>query len=215
MTTVLNRDAWRGLTGFRSFPRKHGRFSNGALEKSVCATLPTKFYALSIPFWSTSGRRLSSSPLIQISMAEKKQPQCVLIGGQKSFRIRLLGQSSHIESMRIYLWKVEVVGAILPRDPDTKAAFLYYSKSPERPRIGGELRRLRLTSNNDPSSFESGSDLLPTDGLPWSRPLYVLLKKFLPLYEKLREDRFILDDLDRALLTLPSAKLTGIQFFIH
>jgi len=78
--------------------------------------------------------------------------------------------------------------------------------SPERPRIAGELR-LRVTSSNDPSSFESGSDLLRTDGLPWSRPLYVLPNYFFPLYEKLREERFVPDDLDRVLLTLPSAKL--------
>jgi hypothetical protein len=86
--------------------------------------------------------------------------------------------------------------------PDTKA-FLYYSVSPERPRIAGELR-LRVSSSGDPSSFESGSDLLRTDGVPWSRPLYVLSKYYLPLYEKLREELFVPDDLDRALLTLPS-----------
>jgi hypothetical protein len=78
--------------------------------------------------------------------------------------------------------------------------------SPERPRIAGELR-LRVTSSSDPSSFESGSDLLRTDGLPWSRPLYVLPNYFFPLYEKLREERFVPDDLDRVLLTLPSKKL--------
>ena len=57
------------LIGFRSFSRKYGRISNGALEKSkgalekpkgaleksegaqklVCTTLPTSFYELSIP----------------------------------------------------------------------------------------------------------------------------------------------------------------------
>jgi hypothetical protein len=86
--------------------------------------------------------------------------------------------------------------------------------SPEKPRIAGELR-FRVTSNDDPASFESGSDLLRTDGLPWSRPLYVLSKSYLPLYEKLREERFVPDDLDRVLLTLPSAKpnYCGSRFF--
>jgi hypothetical protein len=78
--------------------------------------------------------------------------------------------------------------------------------SPERPRIAGELR-LRVTSSDDSASFESGSDLLKSDGLPWSRPLYVLPTYFLPLYGKLREERFVPDDLDKVLLTLPSAKL--------
>jgi hypothetical protein len=74
--------------------------------------------------------------------------------------------------------------------------------SPEKPRIAGELR-LRVTSSDDPASLESGSDLLRTNGLPWSRPLYILSKHYPPLYEKLREDQFIPDDLDRVLATLP------------
>jgi hypothetical protein len=86
--------------------------------------------------------------------------------------------------------------------PDTNA-FLYYAVSPEKPRIAGELR-LRVTSSDDPASFESGSDLLRRDGRPWSRPLYTLTKTFFPLYEKLREDRLVPDDLDAVLSTLPS-----------
>ena len=86
--------------------------------------------------------------------------------------------------------------------PDTKA-FLYYSIAPEKPRIAGELR-LRVVSSDDHASFESGSDLLLTNGRPWTRPLYALSKYHLPLYEKLREDRLVPDDLDAALSTLPS-----------
>ena len=41
----------------------------------------------------------------------------------------------------------------------------------KKPRIAEELR-LRVTSSDDPASFDSGSDLLRTDGLPWSRPLF-------------------------------------------
>ena len=89
--------------------------------------------------------------------------------------------------------------------PDTNA-FLYYSMSPEKPRIAGELR-LRVTSSDDPASFESGSDLLRINGQPWSRPLCVLPKQYLSLYEKLREDRLVPDDLDAALSTLPNKRL--------
>ena len=85
--------------------------------------------------------------------------------------------------------------------PDTKA-FLYYSKSPEKPRIAGELR-LRVTSSNDPASFESGSDLMFTDGQIWSRPLYSLSKYYISLFEKLKEDRLLPDDLVTALSTFP------------
>ena len=88
--------------------------------------------------------------------------------------------------------------------PDTKA-FLYYSMSPKEPRIAGELR-LRVTSSNDPASFESGSDLLKPNGQIWSRRLYTLSKYYLPLYERLREDRLIPDDLHTALAALPSRR---------
>ena len=90
----------------------------------------------------------------------------------------------------------------LPYPPNTKA-FLYYSVAPEKPRISGELR-LRVTSSEDPTSFESGSDLLLANGRAWARPLYTLSKCYLPLYEKLREDRLISDDLDTVLSNLPS-----------
>jgi hypothetical protein len=94
----------------------------------------------------------------------------------------------------------------LPKYPPDTKAFLYYSMSPERPRIAGELR-LRVTSSGDPASFKSGSDLLRTDDLPWSRPLYVLPNFFRSLYDKLREEQLVPDDLDRVLGTLPRAKL--------
>ena len=75
--------------------------------------------------------------------------------------------------------------------------------SPEKPRIAGELR-LRVASSDDPACFENGSDLLRTDGQPWTRPLYSLSKHYLLLYDKLREERLVPDDLDTALSTLPS-----------
>ena len=92
----------------------------------------------------------------------------------------------------------------MPYPPDTKA-FLYYSMSPEKPRLAGELR-LRVTSSNDTAFFESGWDLLRPDGQIWSRPLFYLSKFFPLLYEKLREDQLIPDDLDKVLAVFPSKK---------
>ena len=89
------------------------------------------------------------------------------------------------------------------RYPLHTKAFLYYSIPQGKPRIAGELR-LRVTSSNDVASFESGSDLLLPNGQLWSHPLYRLSKKFPSLYEKLKEDRFIPDDLDKVLADLPS-----------
>ena len=85
--------------------------------------------------------------------------------------------------------------------PDTKA-FLYYSTSPKRPRIAGELR-LRVVPSGDPASFESGFDLLALNNRPWSRPLLTLPINYLPLYEKLREERLVSDDLHKVLSTFP------------
>jgi hypothetical protein len=85
--------------------------------------------------------------------------------------------------------------------PDIKA-FLYYFTHPEKPPIAGELR-LRVTSSDDPASFESGSDLLKPHGQPWSRPLFVVSRFYIPLYEKLREERLVSDDLDSVLSTFP------------
>jgi len=45
------------------------------------------------------------------------------------------------------------------------------------------------------------------NGRAWSRPLYSLQIHYSPLYEKLREERFIPDDLDAVLSTLPSKNL--------
>jgi hypothetical protein len=89
----------------------------------------------------------------------------------------------------------------LPFPPNTNA-FLYYSIPPGKPRIAGELR-LRLTPSDDPASFESGSDLLGENGQAWSRPLLFLPRYYAPLYEKLKEEGLVPDDLDRVLSTLP------------
>jgi len=86
--------------------------------------------------------------------------------------------------------------------PPNTEVFLYYFTSREKPPIAGELR-LRLTPSDDPASFESGSDLLKPNGQLWSRPLYVVSRFYIPLYEKLREERLVADDLDAVLSTFP------------
>ena len=92
-----------------------------------------------------------------------------------------------------------------PTFPPGTKAFLYYFMSPGKPRIAGELR-LRVASSNDPASFKSGSDLLLLNGQPWTRPLTVLSKLYPPLYDKLREEGFVPNDLDTVLSTFPPAE---------
>ena len=91
-------------------------------------------------------------------------------------------------------------GQALTYPPDT-TAFLYFFTSPDKPRIAGELR-LRVVSSGNYVSFNSGSDLLGTNGLPWSRPLH-LVSTYPALYEKIREEKLVSDDLDAALSKFP------------
>jgi hypothetical protein len=90
--------------------------------------------------------------------------------------------------------------------PPCTAAFLYYFSSPKRPPIAGELR-FRVASSDDPTSFESGSDLLRLNGQPWSRPLLVIQRYCFPLYVKLREEQLVPDDLDAVLSTFSPSVL--------
>ena len=135
--------------------------------------------------------------------AEKKQ-QPFDIGNQYRFKpkVALLKQPSRVLTCLIFYDHANNEKVDFP--PDT-TAFLYYSTSPEKPRIAGELR-LRVTSRNDPASFESGSDLMLTNGQLWSRPLHCLSKYYVPLYQKLREDQLLPDDLVTALSTFPSRR---------
>jgi hypothetical protein len=115
--------------------------------------------------------------------------------------VALHEQSKPVLAPRLYYENNFKSGILIhkPYPPDIKA-FLYYSTSPIKPRIAGELR-FRIARSDDPASFESGSDLLKSDGQPWSRPLFVLSKSYTHLYKKLREDRLVPDDLDAALST--------------
>ena len=94
-------------------------------------------------------------------------------------------------------------GKLLPYPPDTKG-FLYYATPAGKPRIAGELR-FRVTSSDDPASFESGSDLLKSNGETWFRRLFALskCKIYVSLYEKLKEDLLVPDDLHTVLSTFP------------
>jgi hypothetical protein len=138
--------------------------------------------------------------------AEKKQ-QRFHIGDQKSFRphIKLHNQSSPVKLQLCYDTKNRDESGTqihLAYPPDTKS-FLYYFTPPDKPRIAAEIR-LRVTSCEDPASFESRYDLLILNGQPLSRPLFMLPRYYNPLYDKQREDRLVPDDLDAVLSTFTS-----------
>ena len=201
----------RHLTGFLC---RHGCISKGVLERSSStvtylpeANLPVStdywlyFHAFTYSFQTRTVGRRHENVVVTLDpskFAEKKQHR-FHIGNHLSFRpnIALRDQLSIAFEMH-YNLKLHPY----PYPPDT-AAFLYYFTSPERPPIAGELR-LRVTSSEDHASFESGFDLLALNGQLWSRSLYVVSKFYPPLYEKLREDGLVSDDLDAFLSTLPS-----------
>ncbi len=62
--------------------------------------------------------------------------------------------------------------------PKTAQGFFYYNAPPPHfPPAMGQLR-FRITPNNDPSTFNSGSDLLaPSEPLPWGFPLLLLASR--------------------------------------
>ena len=139
--------------------------------------------------------------------AEKKQKR-LHIGGLQNLKVFTSSNPSDsmglTQTPRLIYETITLsgIGKILSYPPDIKA-FLYYFTSPEKPRIAGELR-FRVASSDDHASFQTGSDLLKSDGQIWSRPLHVLSERYTPLYEILREDKLIPDELDAALSTLPS-----------
>ena len=133
---------------------------------------------------------------------EKKQ-QRLCIGNKFMFTARVQLFKSRISHRFAYDFTGCPAGTRWPSPPDTKA-FLYYITPPGRPRIASELR-LRVTPSDDPASFASGSDLLRKNGQVWSRPLFNF-KTFIPLYQKLREDGLVPDDLDSILSTFPGVR---------
>lgn len=210
----------RHRTGFLL---KHGRISRRALERSSSSTnlcekkayvstdtvIMSRFTFMRLLFFQ---RFQQLSPVVTLDpnkFAEKNQ-QRLNIGDLQSFRpyIKLRSQSSLVllSPKLVYDTKKESNKQIyLPYPPDTKA-FLYYFTPPENPPIAGELR-LRVTSSDDPTSFESGSDLLKRNGHTWSRPLFFISKCYISLYEKLREELLVPDKLDAALSTIPHKSL--------
>jgi hypothetical protein len=129
--------------------------------------------------------------------AEKKQ-RSFSISNIRSFAPHLTLHKVTLRTAPLVYDPTDRMNLLYP--PDTKA-FLYYTTPPGRPRIAGELR-LRVVSNDNPASFASGSDLLRTNGQPWSRPLHVLPRYYSVVYEKLREERLVPDDLHAALMNL-------------
>ena len=198
---------FRHLTGLS----KHGRISKGALEGSSSASLREMNTHVSTEYWFwvllsrvycffQTLRRLVVT-LDPNKFAEKKQKR-FHIGDIAQFRpyIWLHSQSRPVESP--FLMYDKQKAGPWPYPPETKA-FLYYFTPPEKPLIAGELR-LRVASSDDPASFESGSDLMKVNGQVWSRPLFVLSKNYISLYDKLREELLVPDNLDVVLSTFPN-----------
>ena len=207
---------FRHLTGFL---RNYGRISKGALERSSntnsreinppvsteCRVLLSRFHCSFQAIYSSKKVVVTLDPR---KFAEKKQRR-FHIGDTRGFKpfVTLHNQSNLVRVPEICYLSQEKYKLRYP--PDT-TAFLYFFMPPKKPRIAGELR-LRVASSDDHASFESGSDLLKLDGQPWSRSLYNVSKYYTPLYEKLREEGFVPNDLDAVLSTFPKKKVTICQ----
>ena len=203
-----------------SILRNHGRISKGALRlerssstnsreinppvSTECRVLLSRFHCSFQAIYSSKKVVVTLDPR---KFAEKKQRR-FHIGDTRGFKpfVALHNQSNPVRVLDLRFFQDR---RWLPYPPDT-TAFLYFFMPPKKPRIAGELR-LRVASSDDHASFESGSDLLKLDGQPWSRSLYNVSKYYTPLYEKLREEGFVPNDLDAVLSTFPKKKVTKCQ----
>ena len=205
---------------------KHGRISKGALETYLCETNPfvstnnvlnTKRVYNSFQRRNYSRKKWVTNNIVTLDpnkFAKMKQRRVHFYGDQKTFqpRIVLYSQSKPVVALAPVLY-YDRINRILNKTVDMPfprdlKAFLYYFRFPDKPRISGELR-LRVTRSDNPKSFESGSDLLAVNGWPWSYTLPALSRYYLPLYEKLREDGFVPDDLHGVLSSLPKPLPVG------
>ena len=136
--------------------------------------------------------------------AEKEQ-QRLHLGDKQTFKPTTVLHDQPILSPRLIYDTYTLSGTrILVAYPPEANVFLYYFAPPERPPISGELR-MRVTSSDDPASFQSGYDLLKPSGQPWIRPVPVISKYYSSLYEQLREDKLVTDHLDEVLTTFSMA----------
>jgi hypothetical protein len=203
------------------FLRNHGRISKGALERSSSTISREINPRVSTEYWKCRVillRVYYSFQRVVVTLdpnkfAEKKQRR-LHIGNIRGFRpyVALHNQSNPVRVPRLYYNYNAQEKPRRSSYPSDTSAFLYYFTTPEKPRIAGELR-LRVASSDDHASFESGSDLLRLDGRPWSRSLCNVSKNYIPLYEKLREEGFVSDDLDAVLSTftkLPNGRCQSI-----
>jgi hypothetical protein len=165
----------------------------------------TNFHAYLLFLSETTRRKYLVYTLDPKKFDEKKQ-QRFQIGNKRCFMpsVTLHNHLSPVPAARLYYDQSRLnneLGNLIFQSfpPDTKA-FLYFFTSPIKSRLAGELR-LRVAPSDNFASFESGSDLLLSNGQPWSHPLSGLPKHYIPLYKKLKEDRLVPDDLDAVLST--------------
>jgi hypothetical protein len=200
----------RHLTGFL---HKHGRISKGALERSsstishkIKPHVSTGYYwycpvLLSRAYYSFQRLVVTLDPN---KFAEKKQRRFHIGNRQKFYLyVALHNQSNPVKVPELF-YNVQRKLRIRSSYPSDTSAFLYYFTTLENPRIAGQLR-LRVATSDDHASFESGSDVLKLNGQPWSRSLCTVSKYYPPLYEKLREEGLVPDDLDAVLSTFTRA----------
>ena len=196
---------FRHLTSFRGFST--ARISNG---ESPRVSTDTQYSVRQRIYYSfqklgrgTGIRNHGLVVTLDPKMFVAKNQQCFSIGNVMYFNPPLILHKQRVIIPRLIYSRYQLLGRPHYRlfPPDTKAS-LYYTTSPGKPRIAGELR-LRVLPSGDPASFASGSDLLLANGQPWSRPLHVLPRYYTAVYEKLREERLIPDDLHAALSAIP------------
>ena len=173
-------------------------------EMRVSTSLSSNFHASSIPFrnstWGPVEMPCSSSLLIPISLLRRIKNLFLsvifdplpLMSRYANNRFLSLSRIRTSSMTRLAHEQTRLAHEQEFARPSHQTRKPFYITS--RRQINPVLRENYASEsvvNDDPASFESGSDLLRTNGQIWSRPLYVLPKFYILLYEKLREEHLV------------------------
>ena len=145
--------------------------------------------------------------------AEKKQ-QLLHIGNLDFFYpfISLHKERSPVKTSRLCYYSTNTTVSVTQYPPDTRA-FLYYSMSPEKPRIAEELR-LWIASSDDPASFKNGSDQMVSHG----RVHFILFQNiFFLCMKNWGKNNLFQTTWTQFYLRCPykDPNIAGLRFFIH
>ena len=154
-------------------------------EMRVSTSLPSNFHASSIPFrnstWGPVEMPCSSSLLIPINLLRRVKNLFPLVIFDPLPLMSRYANNRFLSLSRIRtssMTRLAHEQEFARPSHQTRKPFYITSRRQINP-VLRENYASESVVNDDPASFESGSDLLRTNGQIWSRPLYVFPKFYI------------------------------------